>query len=446
MRVKKVLALWIAVLVTLSFFGCKESQDTDSTQAGDTQTDEKAGNDENQEETVTLRMAWWGSQTRHDATNEVIEMYEADHPGVTIETEFFDMDSYFTKLDTLVAAGDVWDIFQLGGNFPKYINSIEPLNPYMDSGVIDVSDTGESFLKTTQNSDGTQVGISIGTNTNGIAYDPAMFQEAGMKEPGDNWTWADWKQACLQITDKLGVYGSSRMDNFIMGVTQGISQIEKDANFFNEDGTGLAWTDPTSIANYLSMIKELTDAGAYPDAGAIKEIGVDIENDYLVTGDAAMTYVASNQLIAIVNAAGRELRIAPIPRQRADGPYGMIVQSSQMLSLSKNSKHKEEAAKFIDYFVNSIEANQVLNGERGVPIMTKVRDAVKAQADESGRMMFDFVDQIGNYPPENSNVISPEPKTEIEDQYKLLVERVQLGEITPEDAAREFMDFAESKF
>ena len=59
------------------------------------------------------------------------------------------------------------------------------------------------------------------------------------------------------------------------------------------DWLGMMASEP--LADYFAMIQELTEAGAYPDAGAIKEIK-DIENDYLVTGDAAMTWVASNQI------------------------------------------------------------------------------------------------------------------------------------------------------
>lgn len=441
MKIRKAAALFMAGVLAAGAAGCGGSSD-ETADAGEKET---AAEDSGSKDKITLRMAWWGSQTRHDATNEVIEMYEEQNPNVEIEAEFYDFDSYFTKLDTLVAAGDVWDIFQMGGNFPKYESSIEVLDSYIDSGVIDVSDTTEAFLKTTQNNGGEMMGISVGTNTYGIAYDPAMFEEAGVEEPADNWTWDDWKEACLTITEKLGVYGSSKMDNFIAGVTQRVSQTEKDANFFNEEGTGLAWDDPEPLADYFAMIQELTEAGAYPDAGAIKEIK-DIENDYLVTGDAAMTWVASNQINSIVNAAGREIKVAPTPRIEEDGAYGMIVQSSQMLCVSQNSEYKEEAAKFINYFVNDIEANKVLNGERGVPIMSAVRDAVKEQADEASRMIYDFVDKIGNFPAENCNVISPEPKTEIEDQDKLLIEKVQYGELTPEEAAKDLIEFAQSKF
>ena len=440
MKLRRLMALTTAVVMAASLTACGGQKAETNTQMADSGKESAASGEQ-----ITLRMAWWGSQTRHDATNKVIEMYEEQNPNVHIEAEFYDFDSYFTKLDTLVAADDGWDIFQMGGNFPKYINSIEPMDSYIEAGTIDVSDTTENFLATTRDNDGTQVGISIGTNTYGIAYDPAMFAEAGLAEPSDNWTWDEWKADCLAITGKLGIYGSSKMDNFIAGVTQRASQAEKDGNFFKKTNDGLEFTDTATFASYMQMIKDLTDAGSYPDAGAIKEIK-DIEGDYLVTEDAAMTWVSSNQIASIVNAAGREIKIAPVPRITKDGSYGMGVQSSQQLCMAKSSKNKEEAAKFINYFVNDIEANKVLNGERGVPIMSKVRDVVMEQADDSSKMIYDFVDKIGNFPKEDCNVISPDPKTEIEDQYKLLIEKVQYGDVTPEDAARQLVEFAESKF
>lgn len=431
MKFKRLTALCLAGIMTVSLTACSGSQKTSA--SADTM------------EPITLRMAWWGSQTRHDATNEVIKMYEAKHPEVKIEAEFYDFDSYFTKLDTLVAADDVWDIYQLGGNFPKYSNHIEPLDSYLKNNTIDISDTTTNFLTTTQDNNKRQMGISIGTNTYGIAYDPALFQKAGLSEPTDQWTWDEWKQDCLTITEKLGIYGSSKMDHFIAGVTVRASQAKKDANFFKKSNDGLDYTDPDTFKDYLTMIKELTEANSYPDAGTIKEIK-DIEGDFLVTGDAAMTWVSSNQISSIAKAAGREIKIAPVPRITKDGPYGMGIQSSQQLCISKNSKQKDEAAKFINYFVNDLDANKILNGERGVPIMTKVRESIMEQADNSNRMIYDYVDKIGNFPKEENNVISPDVKAEIEDQYKLLVEKVQYGDLTPEDAANQLIDFAKSKF
>ena len=93
-------------------------------------------------------MAWWGSQDRHDRTIKAIELYESLHPNVKIEYEYYSFDDYFTKLKTLVASDQVWDIFQLGGNFPMYMDKIYPLDDYIASGVVDVSGPTSPYCAT----------------------------------------------------------------------------------------------------------------------------------------------------------------------------------------------------------------------------------------------------------------------------------------------------------
>ena len=120
---------------------------------------------------TVLRMAWWGSQTRHDLTVQVIEMYEKENPHIDIEYEFYSFDDYFTKLKTLVASDQVWDIFQLGGNFPMYMDKIHFLNDAIEAGIVDISDIPESYLQITRDIEGNQIGLFNGLNTYGIAYD-----------------------------------------------------------------------------------------------------------------------------------------------------------------------------------------------------------------------------------------------------------------------------------
>ncbi len=446
MNFKRFMAIVLTAFLLVGMTGCsssKTSTDTGSN-TGTTPSTEETKDSPESGDKITLSMAWWGSQTRHDATVKVIELYESLNPNIDIKYEFYDFDGYFTKLNTLVASDTVWDVFQLGGNFPTYINSIVPLNDYIEKGIIDTSNTNDNYLATTQ-WEGKQIGISNGVNTYGIAYDPAMFAQAGVEEPSNNWTWEDWKKACLAIKDKLGVYGSSKMDDFIAGASAGVSQEDFSLNFFALTNDKLGFEDPTILVDYFKIRKELVDAGAYPDAGAIAEIK-DIEGDYLVTGDAAMTWVASNQMPTLAAAAGREIKLAPIPRKRADGPSGATIQSSQMLCVSTSSSVPEEAAKFISFFENDEEANKILKGERGVSIMSNVREMLLAQADEATTAMYQFVDLIGTFETGEINVISPAQKTEIEDQYKLFMEKVIYGEVTPEEAAQGIYDFAQKKF
>lgn len=393
-------------------------------------------------EQITLRMAWWGSQDRHDKTIAAIELYESLNPGVTIEYEYYSFDDYFTKLKTLVASDEVWDIFQLGGNFPMYLDKIHPLDEFIESGVVDVSKISDANLQTTQQTDGTQLGLTNGINTYGIAYDPAMFEEAGVELPTDTWTWDDYKAAADKITEELDIFGSSTFlsSDFIAGCSTYIGQ-QGDLGqygFFNLDLTGMGFDDPQMLTPFIQMRAEMIQNGSYPDAGASAEV-TNIENDFLVTGEAAMTWVAVNQFPTIYNVCqemGRTLALATIPRVTEDGNAGTAIQSSQMLCVSEDSENKEAAAAFISWFENDIDCNNILQAERGIPANEDVRAALAETATEAQQIMYDYVDKVSNFPtPEEVNVLSPDGQDEVQDHYLNYIQQVVSGEITAEEAA-----------
>lgn len=446
---KRAVSLILASAMLVSLAGCGAAGNG-STSGSTTGTADTAASDS---EPITLRMAWWGSQERHDRTIEVIELYESLHPEVNIEYEYYSFDDYFTKLKTLVASDQVWDIFQMGGNFPMYMDKICPLDEYIESGVVDVSDITDANLKTTQDTEGHQLGLSNGLNTYGIAYDPAMFEEAGVPEPTETWTWDDYENAAMTITEKLGIFGSSSFltSEFIAGCSALIGQYGDvgQYSFFNLDLTGMGFDDPSMLTPYIQMRADMINAGAYPDAGAAAEI-TNIENDFIVTGEAAMTWVAANQFPTIYDVCkeqGRTLKLATIPRVTSDGPSGAVIQSSQMMCVSQDSENKEAAAAFISWFENDPDCNNILQAERGIPVNTTIRDTLSAQATEGQQIMYDFVNEVSNFEmPEKVNVLSPDGQDEVVDNYRNYIQQVADGEITADEAAQKTYDDAAALF
>ena len=454
MKMKKLVAGLLTAAMVLSFTACgEEAEETTSvaetsavsTENVETSTEEPASEEE--AEQITLRMAWWGSQTRHDRTIAVIELYESLHPNVTIEYEPMDFDGYFNKLTTLVASDDVWDIFQMGSNFPTYQSKIYYLNDFIADGTIDVSGTTDAFLRIAADENGNQVGLCSGVNTYGIAYDPALFAEAGVAEPTEDWTWEDYKNACLTIHEKLGIYGSSKFDDWQAGASMGINQEGFGIGFFNTTNDGMGFDDYTMLTDYIQMRVDLVNAGAYPDPGACNEIS-DIENDFVVTGEAAMTWVASNQFVSLATAAGRELKLINPPRKTSDGPAGVTIQSSQMLCVSNDSEHPDEAAKFIEFFQSNIDANKILLAERGIPTFTAVRDALADELTDLEKTVYEYVDVVGEFDTGGVavNPSSPACTDEIKTQYTYYLEKAIYGEITADEAAKAIYDFAASQF
>lgn len=445
---KKLLAVLLSATMVFSMAACGSEPNTADAPASSevkTESSEEAQSEapsEETEEPITLRMAWWGSQTRHDITTEVINMYMDEHPNVTIEYEFYSFDDYFTKLKTLVASDQVWDIFQLGGNFPMYMDKIYYLDEFIESGIVDVSEIPEAYLQITQDIEGKQIGLSNGLNTYGIAYDVDMFNDAGVPLPTDSWTWDDYADAAMKIMEKTGHYGTSGFTSseFIAGCSTYIGQQGSigEYGFFNLDLTDMGFEDPSMLEGYIQMRADLIKAGASPDAGAEMEI-TNIENDFLVTGEAGMTWVAVNQFPTIYDicaAEGRNLALAPLPRVTKDGPSGAIIQSSQMLCVSQDSEHKEAAAEFISWFQNSVECNNVLKGERGIPVNNSVRESLKTDLTEGQQIMYDYVDLVGSFEvPEKVNVLSPDGQDQVVDQYRNYIQQVVTGELTAKEAA-----------
>ncbi len=453
---KKLLAVLLSAGMLLGLTACGGDTTQSNVSNGDSgQVENSVSNGEGDasEDQITLRMAWWGSQTRHDRTVEVIEMYEKANPHVDIEYEFYSFDDYFTKLKTLVSSDQVWDVFQLGGNFPQYVDKIYFLNEFIDSGVIDTSNISDAYLKITQDTAGNQMGLSNGLNTYGIAYDVDMFKEAGVALPTENWTWDDYAAAARKISAHTGDFGTSGFTSseFIAGCSTYIGQQGKvgEYGFFNLELTGMGFDDYTMLTPYIQMRADLIKEGASPDAGAEMEI-TNIENDFLVTGEAAMTWVAVNQFPTIYDIAaqeGRTLALATLPRVTENGPAGSVIQSSQMMCVSQDSQHKEEAAKFISWFQNSEECNNVLQGERGIPINDNVREALKAIATEGQKAMYDYVALVGTFEtPEKINVLSPDGQDQVVDEYRNLIQQVVAGELTADEAAKKTYEAAEAIF
>lgn len=123
------------------------------------------------------------------------------------------------------------------------------------------------------------------------------------------------------------------------------------------------------------------------------------------------------------------------------------MKSSQGLAIYNQTKYPEVCAAFINYFINSIEANNILLGERGVPITSAVREAMEPSLTDVEKGIYDYIDMVGNWE-DSKNVFINEPSQQaaIRDEFKSQLDRVNAGEITAEEAAQNVFDFATDAF
>ena len=370
----------------------------------------------------TLSIMWWGSDTRAQLTEEIIHMWE-EKTGATVEFENYDGGGYWTVFQSKMAANDLPDVFQMGNNWLTYYDTIEPLNAYIDDGTIDTTAISEAMIATTVNqANGDVTGMSNGTNARCFAYNPAIFDEAGVPYPTDNWTWDDFAAAGRAITEATGNPAITTLEYNSLAFSA-VTQWKEGYNFYAMDGSDFAFEGDIEPLTYIiGLLSDLQSEGVIADFGVQNEIGKNIEADWIAFGDAAMVMLSSNQFQALSNVAaenGIELALATIPRVYADGQSGMVVRSSQQMSIYSGSDNKEMAANFINFFVNSIECNKVLNCERGVSINSDVLAALKADSEKTNDVtakVYTLIDLVGSFPDAaNSSPAEPAANEEISD-------------------------------
>jgi multiple sugar transport system substrate-binding protein len=106
------------------------------------------------------------------------------------------------------------------------------------------------------------------------------------------------------------------------------------------------------------MWADMRAQGLIPDAdttAAYGETGTD--NSALVAGKAVIGLIWSNQLAGYQPAMTDKLGATTLP---AGGEKSYVIQMSQYLSISKDSKNLEAATLFVNFFVTSPVAGAIL--------------------------------------------------------------------------------------
>ena len=156
-----------------------------------------------------VRYAYWdNNQTPY--IEQCIEEFNKVYPNVTVTLEPNTWDEYWTKLEAAATGGSIADVFWMNGpNITKYANGgiLMPIDDMIAEQGIDVANY-PAGLVSLYNIDGAQYALPKDFDTIGVWYNKALFDEAGVEYPTDDWTWEDMAEKAAQLTkDDGSVYG-----------------------------------------------------------------------------------------------------------------------------------------------------------------------------------------------------------------------------------------------
>ena len=396
---------------------------------------------------VTMRMSWWGSDTRHAATQELIDLYESQNEGVTIEGDFTGFADYWDRLATSTAGGDAPCLMQQDTRYVREYadrNALLDLTPYIEDGTIDTTDLDENVAETGAVEDATYA-IPTGVNAFSVVIDPAAYEAAGVPVPdGSSWTWDEMVETAAQVTQATGgqVYGMQAM-----GLNGGDTNFEVYAReqgeaLFDENGE-IGFTAET-LAEWWDIEKTASETGAEPPPSTTVEVfngGVD--QALVATGNGASGFWWTNELPALTAGAGSELEFRQFPTEAGDGETGMYLKPAMFWAISSDCESPQEAAMLLDWLINSEDAVNIIKADRGLPVNTELRDQIAPTLDAPGQAAVAFVEEITpglQDPP----ALPPQGAGEVQAILQRYTEQILFDQISVEDAAEQFMTEVES--
>lgn len=393
--------------------------------------------------TADLTFAWWGSQTRTERTQAALDLYSSEHDGITFDTQTSDFSDYWAKLATSAAGNALPELMQMDyTRIKEYTTNglLADLTPYIDKGLLDVSDISEGIVAS-GSIDGKVYAICNGVNAPSLLYNKTLMDDLGI-EVKDNMTLDEFMSISKEVYETTGVktmlpYVAS--DNFLPYTLRadGITDLFGDGSAFTvEDGS--------VFERFFEIYQTGTEEGWALGADFLAEVTPGtVEESPMIYYSTPSTqtwcvFFWSNQMAAMVANAPEDMEIG-ITTWPSDNPVASnFLKPSQFFSVTRDAgENEEEAVKVLDFLINSVEANEILLGERGVPAPSDVAEAISPLLDEASQTVVTYINDVVTPNCSPISPANPEGASEVYSYVEELLEMVQYGEMNAQEAAAE---------
>ena len=290
--------------------------------------------------TVELMGAPGEGSVQRKALEQIVDKFEKANPDIKIKL-VVGSSSYESDIKVRLSGNNAPDIFNTHGwSRDRYANFLEPLQdrPWAKN----VSPVIDSSIK---DSKGNFYTLPMVMAISGIAYNATVLDKAGVN-PDDITTWDAFGEACEKVkaigatcigaSGKEKWTGGTMVDYIAPGMFTDKQLDEMKDGKFNT----------SAYQKMAEMIAEWSKKGYFNvdyTAATSDDISKQMANDTM-----AFTFQGIGVSSSIVN-YNPDAKLGFIPLPAADGDPYIISGEDYALGVSKTSKHKEAALKFIDF-------------------------------------------------------------------------------------------------
>lgn len=436
--------LCIMSLVIALLAGCRNNDETKATDTSkDNASEIKADNEVKKEdsesaEMINLRFSWWGGEERHQATLEAIDAYMTKNPNVNIEAEYMGYDGYYKKLLVQFAGGMAPDIFQdVPQWFPEFAaqgDFLADLNDYTE--YFDLSTYDQTLLESLSTYEEEVLGVTTGMRATTMIYNQEIFDKYGIAEK--QLSWDDLIEVGTKLHQENEDYYLTSGDLDIINMLFLLPYVsQKTGEMWVKDDYSLG-VNEADLVDGLQFISDLFVSGTMEPLGeSTAFIGKMEQHPKWVNGQLGFVMDYTSGLTKMKAVTDYEINVANTPMHENAIHAANPMMPATMFSISKDSKHPEEAAKFMNFILNEKEGALILKDTRGTPGSESARNAL-AEAGMLDPLINKAMDLAGKTPSLTWN--SKTQNTQIGQINKDVIEKIAFGVITPEEGAKEILE------
>ncbi len=388
-------------------------------------------------EPVTIRYAWWGSDSRHTAMLEMIEAFEAAYPNITVEAEYQGHDGYYEKIMTELSSGTAPDVMQLETGWLPDIQGAGDYLADLETLDIDLSTLKEGLLDASGRYEGTAY-IFPCTVGSSCMYVNTAFASANGIDLSKTYTWNELME--------LGETIHSADENVYLLTADSDMLLKLFFQPYLVQNTGVAMIDEESLEmtftqdmaqEAFQLIVDMYQSGTLEPFGEASTFAGSMNQDQRwINGEVGAILAYTGNAPVYEDSTTAKVDVMNFPRIENAKSNGITYAGNRGAAINANSENIEAASLLVDYMMNNEEAITIMGTNLGF-CPTTTADQVLLANGTVGELQQKGIElaQPDSY---ISNAISD--NTDLATITKDLIEEVIYGDLTPEEAAQELVE------
>mgnify|MGYP002341330626 FL=1 len=338
------------------------------------------------EENVHLSMAFWAEQSEIDRLDQLLEIWKADHPNVTLDYTYCSGPDYPTKLQVWFSSGKAPDVIRMSRDiFSPFASEdlFADLTPYLEaSGSAGCWD--ESLLDIFD-FDGELLSLPYMYSNYVIAYNKDIFDEANLEYPTADWTETEFVELAKTLTSGEGPEKTYGMW-FGGWVCELVRALYGEPKMYDTENMVMQATNNEKFKAAFQLLGDL-----HKDGYCSNEVTKTTTTGGFVTGKYAMAIAMTGDIASYQKQIGDNFKwdIVELPISETYDTRWNTNMRLQGFGMSKTTEHPELAYDLIEYMTTNYEVQKAVDEDGvGIPALTEYLESEEFKTNYGGGLAY----------------------------------------------------------